>query len=277
MPQTDSPLRYPGGKSALYNLVEPIVSNNLPPDNRIYVEPFAGGAGLALHLLQQGKVDRLILNDIDYHIFCFWNECLYNADELCDRIQNCDITMDTWRDQHYIYENVTSYAQSEIAFATFFLNRCNISGIICGGPIGGADQAGTYGLDARFNRTSLISKIRAVAANSDRIAFYNMDAKRFLIETIPQYDINHTILNIDPPYVKKGPILYRNSFLEKDHRELAKEIIHLDYKWIVTYDDCDLINELYASYRREIITLNYSAGRAKKGKELLIYSDDVAL
>lgn len=277
MPKTDSPLRYPGGKAKFYNLIEPIVSNNLPSDHRFYVEPFAGGAGLALHLLQQNKVDYLILNDIDYHIYCFWNECLNNAEELCSKIQKCSITMNTWRAQRQIYENINAHTQSEIAFATFFLNRCNISGIICGGPIGGADQTGSYGLDARFNRTSLINKILAVAANSDRIEFYNLDARNFILNTLPQYDIKHTLLNIDPPYVNKGPILYRNCFAEKDHRRLAEAIIQLNYRWIVTYDDCDLINELYSAYRREIVTLNYSAGHAKKGKELLIYSDNLTL
>lgn len=277
MPQNDSPLRYPGGKAKLYNLVEPIISNNMPHDDRIYSEPFAGGAGLALHLLQQNKVDVLVLNDIDYHIYCFWNECLNNADNLCEKILKCNITMDTWRTQHKIYENVAAYTKSEIAFSTFFLNRCNISGIICGGPIGGAEQKGTYKIDARFNRTSLVDKIQSIAARKEQIVFYNLDAREFMSRIISRYDIQHTILNIDPPYVKKGPVLYKNCFAERDHRELARIIKHLAYKWIVTYDDCDLINELYSSFRREIITLNYSAGHTKKGKELLIYSDNLNL
>lgn len=277
MPHTDSPLRYPGGKAKLYNLIEPIISHNMPQENRIYSEPFAGGAGLALHLLQQNKVDMLLLNDIDYHIFCFWNECLTNAEEFCNRILNCDITMDTWRIQRQIYENVGEYTQSDIAFSTFFLNRCNISGIICGGPIGGANQTGKYKIDARFNRITLVDKIRAVSDQKERIAFYNLDARRFISDIVPHYDVKNIILYIDPPYVKKGPILYKNCLTENDHREFARIIKSLKNKWIITYDECDLINQLYSSYRREIITLRYSAGRTKKGKELLIYSDNLDL
>ena len=277
MPKIDSPLRYPGGKSRFYNLIEPVISNNLPADKRIYIEPFAGGAGLALHLLNQGKVDRLILNDIDYHIYCFWHECLNNADILCDKILNCDISMDEWRKQRQIYEDVKTNTPADIAFSTFFLNRCNISGIICGGPIGGADQKGRYGLGARFNKADLINRIRNVSANRDRILFYNNDARKFILNITSKYDIEHILLNIDPPYVKKGPVLYKNSLQENDHIELAKIITELRYKWIVTYDNCPIIDKLYSSFRREIITLNYSAGHAKKGEELIIYSDNLKL
>jgi DNA adenine methylase len=277
MPQTDSPLRYPGGKAKLYSLVEPIVTQNLPNQNRLYIEPFAGGAGLALHLLFQGNVDALVLNDLDYHISCFWEECLFNSERLCDKIQHCEISMDTWRNQRQIYDNEQTHAPDEIAFSTFFLNRCNVSGIICGGPIGGADQSGSYGLDARFKRNDLIRKIQAIAARRDQITFYNLDARRFLSDIVPNYNVDSTLLNIDPPYVKKGPTLYRNSFTQQDHEQLAHQIAQLNHKWITTYDECDLINRLYGRFRREIITLNYSAGHTKQGKELLIYSDSIVL
>ena len=71
MPITDSPLRYPGGKAKLYHLVRPILHENVGA-NSIYVEPFAGGAGLALKLLFRGDVDSLVLNDIDRNIYAFW-------------------------------------------------------------------------------------------------------------------------------------------------------------------------------------------------------------
>ncbi|WP_252897910.1 DNA adenine methylase [Amylolactobacillus amylophilus] len=51
MPRTDSPFRYPGGKTQLYDFVV-----NLLEINRIsgtYCEPFAGGAGLPIKLLKK--------------------------------------------------------------------------------------------------------------------------------------------------------------------------------------------------------------------------------
>ena len=71
MPVTDSPLRYPGGKTKIYDRVKKIIDDNMLKTERIYVEPYEGGAGLALKLLYKGDVQKLVLNDFDYHIFCF--------------------------------------------------------------------------------------------------------------------------------------------------------------------------------------------------------------
>jgi len=51
-----SPLRYPGGKSALYPIIASAIKTN-GLKNCTYVEPFAGGASIALSLLVDGVVD----------------------------------------------------------------------------------------------------------------------------------------------------------------------------------------------------------------------------
>ncbi|MDD2484286.1 MAG: DNA adenine methylase [Eubacteriales bacterium] len=277
MPKTDSPLRYPGGKTKLYNLIQPVIESNLRGNARTYVEPFAGGAGLALKLLFNGDVDRIVLNDVDYRIYCFWHTCVHAAEELCAAINDCTIDIVGWHEQREIYGDPFSFSCSEVAFATFFLNRCNVSGIIGGGPIGGIEQTGTYKLDARFNTEDLIRKIRKIYDNRERIDVYNLDATVFLQTALPHYPVEETILNIDPPYVKKGPLLYENSFTEADHAALATVIGDLGYKWIVTYDECETIYNLYSPFRKEIIVLSYSVGHAKQGRELIIYSDTINL
>ena len=159
MPQTPSPLRYPGGKTKLFEYISPVVTKNLNGTNRIYIEPFAGGSGLALKLLFAGIVDSLILNDLDYSIYCFWNSCITQAPALCTMIEECTIDLSMWNTQKYIFLNQEKFSPLEIGFATFFLNRCNVSGVIKGGPIGGTSQKGKYKIDARFNKSKLISKI----------------------------------------------------------------------------------------------------------------------
>lgn len=277
MPVTDSPLRYPGGKSKLYETIKPIISRNIYGKNRTYIEPFAGGAGLALRLLFNADVDLIILNDIDYHVFCFWNACLNNAQELCNLISDCNINMDTWTEQKKVYSDPFNYTCIEVAFSTFFLNRCNVSGILTGGPIGGHNQTGNYRLDARFNKKKLIEKIYRIYNEREKIRFYNLDAKDFLEIALKEVGYNESILNIDPPYVKKGPILYENSFSKDDHTKLSEIIKKLKHKWIVTYDECDTIYSLYSKFRKELITLSYSIGDTKSGRELIIYSDSIDL
>lgn len=273
MPITDSPLRYPGGKTKIYDKVQKIINQNMDVQGRIYIEPYAGGAGLALKLLYSGDVQKLVLNDFDYRIFCFWHVCLEQTDALCGMIENCNITIEEWNHQKIIYDNVEEHTQIEVGFATFFLNRCNVSGIIKGGPIGGLEQKGTYKLDARFNKTNLIKKIRKVASYKDMIAFYNLDAIVFLDEVVEKLECNNIFLNIDPPYVKKGPMLYKNSYTEADHRSIAEKVSSIRKKWIVTYDECELIRNLYSKFRIDKMQLNYSAGNTKKGQEYIVYSN----
>ena len=66
-----SPLRYPGGKSALYPAISGIIKSN-KMDHCIYVEPFAGGANIAWSLLIDGVVDFIIINDADRAVYSFW-------------------------------------------------------------------------------------------------------------------------------------------------------------------------------------------------------------
>ena len=67
-----SPLRYPGGKTCNSDFITSLlVENSL--SNVQYVEPYAGGAGLAFKLLCTDIVDRIFLNDYDRSIYCFWS------------------------------------------------------------------------------------------------------------------------------------------------------------------------------------------------------------
>ena len=67
-----SPLRYPGGKSKIAPLVN-LIMNNAGIKHGTYIEPFAGGAGVALSLLFTEKVNRIVINDYDRAIYSFWH------------------------------------------------------------------------------------------------------------------------------------------------------------------------------------------------------------
>lgn len=246
-------------------------------DHHVYIEPFAGGAGLAILLLLNNQVDSIVLNDLDPHIYWFWHSLINMTDELCELIERTPISIEEWEKQRSIYQNYSMYTPIEIGFSTFFLNRTNVSGVLTGGPIGGIDQLGDYKIDARFNKGMLINKIKRIEKVKDRIQIFNKDAKDFILQDIPLYDEQKTFVNFDPPYVKKGSILYRNSFSEKDHIDLSKIISTCRCKWIVTYDKCSLIHILYNKFKQDIITLNYSTGENKQGYEIVIYSDNISV
>jgi DNA adenine methylase len=152
-----------------------------------------------------------------------------------------------------------------------FLNRVNFSGVINGGPIGGLAQSGTYKIDCRFNKDEIIKKIERIALLGNRIKLYNCDASE-LIATRLQDIIPTSFFNIDPPYVKKGRKLYVRFFREEHHRSLEKIITeHLsETQWIVTYDDCALIRDIYQHYHMTEYGIQYNARSTVQGSEIVI-------
>lgn len=157
-----------------------------------------------------------------------------------------------------------------------FLNRVNVSGVLKGGLIGGKDQTGQFKMDARFNRVELVRKVRAIAKQSDRIDLYNLDVLQFLTPDIMRHYYK-VLINFDPPYVEKGGQLYMNSFTPEDHQQLRDAIAGCSRKWIVTYDVCDLVSQLYSDYRGSTIDIYYSANGARKAKEYIFFSNNLLL
>lgn len=275
MPCTPSPLRYPGGKTKLYNLVHAIIEeNNLLHET--YIEPFAGGAGLALKLLINNDVKRIVLNDLDPAIYAFWYSILHDSEELCRFIDEVEISIQEWDYQRDIYLNQAEHSSIEVAKSVLFLNRTNVSGVITGGVIGGREQNGKYKLDARFSRKELVRKIHEIAKLSDRIDLYNLDATEFISNKVlgRYYKV---FINFDPPYVDKGGQLYKNSFTEVDHTHLRDCIAQCRRKWIVTYDMSDLVKILYSKFRGGTIDTYYSAKDVRKAKEYIFFSDNLKL
>lgn len=274
MPTTLSPLRYPGGKTKLYDKVVGILKKNDLQD-AIYVEPFCGGSGLAIKLLLCNEVSSIVINDIDPAIYAFWYCVLNKTEELCSRLTECIITVEERDKQIRILRDVGSYSTLDIGFATLFLNRTNISGILNAGPIGGREQAGKDKLDARFKKKVLKDKISTIATQREKISIHNLDVIDFVDKVLPTYESSKLFLNFDPPYVKKGQELYLNHFSMEDHKRLRDKVSQCDHYWIVTYDYNDSVLDLYSPFYYERIQLNHSAGSMKKGEEVIIYSNNL--
>lgn len=255
MPVTYTPIRYPGGKSKIYPLVDSIISGS-GFDGCAYAEAYCGGAGLAMKLLLLGRVSRVILNDVDPAVYSMWDAIVNHPEELCEFIGSAELGIPEWKAQREIYLSSDS-PSLELGKAAFYLNRANRSGILRGGPIGGMSQRGKFGIDARFNRGPLCDKVRAIStvlAGTDGL-----------------------FANFDPPYVVKGPGLYENPYTEADHREAAEAIAACPFPWMVTYDNVPLITEIYSDFDRYLIDVGYSAASSKVGRELLIAGPGVTV
>ena len=268
MPVTPSPLRYPGGKTRLSPFLRKLIAKNRL-DECHYVEPYAGGAGLAISLLTKGNVTHLHLNDIDTSVYAFWHTVLNEPATLCDYIENVTVDMDEWERQKEIQEKKDVADLVSLGISTLFLNRTNRSGIISGGVIGGKKQSGKYKIDARFNRKTLTKKIELINFYKFRISVYNQDALKFIQNQIPNLP-EKTLVNLDPPYYQKGQTLYKNSYELSDHCEISKAVPKLKQYWMVTYDNVEEIRKLYNGFNQISYNLSYTAQKKYAGKELLI-------
>ncbi len=266
-----SPLRYPGGKGKISSLVKNILRQNNLMDCT-YVEPYSGGAGVALALLLEGFARYIVINDLDPEIYAFWEIAVNNTDYLCDRIEHVKVSMDEWYRQKEINANHEAYDIKDVAFSTFFLNRTNRSGIIKGGVIGGTKQDGKYKIDARFNKANLIERIKLIGKYRKRISVHNKDALE-LVDFMAATNNQKIFFYFDPPYFNKGQTLYKNSYTENDHAAVAQKIQALNLPWIVTYDDVPNIRDLYSPSSAQDLQINYSACKRGKGQEVLFYNN----
>lgn len=274
MTKSVSPLRYPGGKLRFYNYVNNIINEN-SYGGCTYIEPFAGGCGLALKLLFNNDVKRIVINDLDRAIYGFWHFVLNDTDELISKIRSIDITIEEREIQKLIYSNPDLDLHS-LGFSAFFLNRVNHSGVIKGGPIGGKKQNGTFKLNARFNKERLIDNIKNIRTFKEKIFLSNFDATEMLTNGY-LHQFKRTFINFDPPYVVKGSQLYKNSFQTEDHIALSKVISRVSRKWIVTYDKCDLVMDLYKDFPHRTLPVSYSAGNTKKSEEYIFFNHNVVI
>ncbi len=265
-----SPLRYPGGKRKLSSYIEEIVCTN-DIQGGTYIEPFAGGANIALYLLFKEFVNQIIINDLDRSIYAFWHSVLYNTEDLCRLINDTPVNMESWRQQREVQQQKDQVDLLQLGFSTFFLNRTNRSGIIRGGVIGGKKQNGEWKMDVRFNKEELIYRIKKIARYEGRIELHNEDAIAFINNILNQID-EKTLIYFDPPYYHQGAALYANYYSPRDHAVLADYIQNLNCKWMLTYDHADEVIALYRNAERHILSLSYTAQEKTRGNEMIAFS-----
>lgn len=271
-----SPLRYPGGKGKLASFMEYMI-DQLGHRGGTYIEPFAGGAGIAMELLLRNVVSRIVINDYDKAVWSFWKAILTETDRFVEEIRMVPLTVDEWQKQHEILVTQNDKYSFELGFAAFYMNRTNRSGIIKGGVIGGQEQAKDWKMDVRFKREELVTRIQRIAARKKDIKLYNKDVNSFIKNYVPLYEEN-ALIYFDPPYFRKGQQLYMNFFNYKDHVRIEQEIReHVNCDWIITYDYEPQIEEIYHNYNLRLYDLNYSVSTKRKANELMIFKDGIII
>lgn len=264
-----TPLRYPGGKARFAPAIAAFMRANRL-DGGHYMEPYAGGAGVALELLYDQVVAEIHINDADPAVRDFWLVATKHNRALVRMVESEPVNIDAWMHWREVMLGNVKSSLLERGFATLFLNRTNRSGILKGGVIGGKAQSGDYKLDARFKPDVLIARLELIRKHAKFIHVYGEDALCLLrrcSDIIP----SRSLLYLDPPYYIKGQGLYRNFYAHDDHVAIASLLQSdaFDRPWLVSYDDAPAIREMYSRSASFGYGLSYTAQRRYVGSEVM--------
>lgn len=253
-------LRYPGGKTKAIKFLEKYL-----PDSNSYdtvISPFIGGASFELYIKDKYK-KNIVANDKFIPLINFWIHASSNNSELADKIKSLIPV-----DKELFYKIRKELFQSEIDVLTkaayyYIINRCSFSGTTCSG--GFSEQAST-------KRLNLNSIDRLKKLNSQNIIFYNKDYKEFL-----DISMNKTtnLIFADPPYYlgSNSKLYGKNGDLHEsfNHEDFYKIIIKFNL-FMICYNDCEYIRNLYKNYTIIDLSWNYGMNKTKKSSEILILS-----
>jgi len=274
-------LRYPGGKSKLLSHITPHITEQIEQNENIlnYCEPFIGSGAVTYNILKKkNHIKKIILNDKDYTLSCLWNSILFDFEELEEKILHYQPSVvDFFHFKEVLTRSEESLLEEnkvDLSLKKLAIHQMSYSGlgVRAGGPIGGKKQKSSYNISCRWSPKSIIKKFTRLRRtlleyqiSSNKV--YCMDYKKIIKKAN-----EHTIMYLDPPYYLKGRDMYACSFNDKDHEELAQALFHTKSKWILSYDDCEEIKDLYKWTYISDFDAKYYIKTIRNKKEILIFS-----
>lgn len=278
MKRVMSPLRYPGSKVRIAEMVAGLLERNLLVGSHFF-EPFAGGSAVSLSLLANGFVPTATWVERDPLIYAFWKMVRDQPEGLIDRMMTGKVTLAAWRRMLPLrdIDKPTKANLAELGYAGLFFNRTCFSGIVGAGPIGGMTQgSSSYKIDCRFNKKELAAAIRECSGILKKVDVRFGDGIAFLRRECLALPA-HAVVYVDPPYVTNGYKLYRYHFDRADHEKLADVVNDLRVPWLMSYDNHNLIRDLYIGEQAKFVKTYQSLRGSKFVKEILLLSDDFLL
>jgi DNA adenine methylase len=277
-----SPLRYPGGKAAMAPWLSDLFGEQHGlMDVEVWLEPFAGGAGAALTLLDRDVIGEAWIVDANPAIAAFWLSVSGDAETLAARVERTRPTMALYDSCRETLAHPDQVDTAELGYAAFIVNRCSRSGIVAptSGPMGGRTGTGEWAIDGRFTADALADRIRHVGSFGSRLRVHHGDGIAFLEELDGTAGIEDELVAfVDPPYIREGNRLYANGMDAAAHQRLADALNASDARWVLTYDDEPTVaEELYSERRVLGYDIRNTANQARVAREYAVFSDNLAL
>lgn len=248
-----SPLRYPGGKNRAIKAIYSVI----PQGEKKLCSPFLGGASIELACTTRMQVYGY---DVFSPLVDFWQELLEHRELLAERVERYfPLSRTKFYSLQKRYMNLQSKLERAAAF--FVLNRCSFSGTTLSGGMSPGHP--------RFTK-SAIQRLRDFEVSNFEVKCADYR------ESIAQH--SDAFLYLDPPYMN-GHALYGikgDTHTGFNHQELA-DILCERGRWVMSYNDCNTIRELYKAYPILSVEWVYGMSSDKHSNEVLILSKDLTL
>lgn len=268
-----SPLRYPGGKSRAIKFLY----QYFPNDFKVYKEPFFGCGSVGIYIAQIMKNTKIYANDLNYELYCFWHSLKMHPNKLIEGIIELKNKFKIGKELYdfILYRRDFNLSTLERGIDFFILNRITFSGIV---DSGGFSQKA---YESRFT----MSSIDRLKNNHKIIKNFNFSCDNFFDFVDSNLDSQKdTFIFLDPPYYSsvKSKLYGKKGILHSNfnHEKFRNYLYKIKSKFLLTYDNCDYIRELYKDFYTLEWDLqygmnNYKQKKADIGKELLISNYDL--
>lgn len=279
-----SPLRYPGGKTRMSAYLGDLFAHQYGlMDVEIWMEPFGGGLGAGLCLLNQDAVAEVWFSEKNPALAAMWRAIIADPERVATEVERITPTLGLYREAQQIVaaaaDHTTNVDDLSVGLAALIVNRCSRSGIVAPnvGPIGGKQQDGKYTVASRFNPQRLAARIRNIASLTPSLRYCGNDGIARLRELDGSIGIEMEVMAfVDPPYVDMGGGLYAEGMSVSDHHDLAWALNTSPVRWALTYDSSPHIWTDWYRHRRVMeYQIKHTANRAHIDTEYLIVSDNL--
>ena len=250
-----SPLRYPGGKTRACKTLDEII-NEKGFDKSVVISPFFGGGSFEFFLCNKYG-SKLIVNDKFKPLISFWKSVQTRKVELCSELRKLlnvvsKSIFSTMRDT--IMEDTDDFIQG---YKYFVINRCSFSG---------ATLSGGFSAESSKKRFTESSIKRTEDLNLNDVEFHNLDFETFLKG-------KKGLIFLDPPYyLNENSNLYgkNGDMHENFNHEKLFQVLKKRKNWIMTYNNCDYIRDLYKNYEIREVKWSYGMNASKDSSEIVI-------
>jgi DNA adenine methylase len=268
-----SPLRYPGGKTRACKIIHEVINRHFDLTQfDTLASPFFGGGSFEFYFQNMYNC-RLIVNDKFIPLYNFWEQVKTNKELLCSSLDNIiNVSKEEFGEFRKLilefdrnYSLLTSQEDKLINSVRYFIiNRCSFSGATLSGGFSGEASSKRY-------TPSSIKRIRSLDLMNTEI--HNLDFECFI--STNSYD--NTLMFLDPPYYlekSKSKLYGNNGDMHEhfDHEKLFKTISSSSKNWIMTYNNCDYIKNMYQDYNIVEVDWSYGMNKSKKSSEIIIMS-----